>query len=88
MIKENLPAGIEMIIPADGTPPEGATHCEYHPDKLILFFDDLEKGETVIKYRFRAIFPGMYQVRPAYAESMYIPEINGYSGACRLRIRK
>jgi hypothetical protein len=87
MVEDPIPAGMEMI-PETGALANGTTHCEYRPDKALFYFETLPKGTTTLTYRFRAIFPGCFRVLPVHAESMYVPEITGYSCGDLMKITK
>lgn len=88
MIEDPIPAGMEIIEPENGSKPEGVTHCEYYPDKVVFYLSSLPDSTVNLTYRLRAIFPGTYRVLPTHAESMYVPEIVGNSCGDEVKIVK
>jgi uncharacterized protein YfaS (alpha-2-macroglobulin family) len=44
-------------------------------------------GEYVLKYRLRATTAGQYRIGPAVLQSMYAPEMTGYSTGFRIGVK-
>lgn len=88
VIEVPLPAGLEAV---DTTIGKGAraraaggggwwvSHRELRADRIVLFVDHLVAGRHTISLPLRATTPGRYRMPPARAESMYYPEIFGYT---------
>jgi uncharacterized protein YfaS (alpha-2-macroglobulin family) len=51
-----------------------------------LFIERLPQGEATFKYRLRARMAGTFRVGPATVESMYAPEVRGYSAGAVLKV--
>ena len=61
-------------------------HKELHGDRVLLFVDHLAPGHHRIAIPLRATTPGIYRMPPARAESMYYPEIFGYTEGDEIRV--
>lgn len=48
---------------------------EFYSDKVLIFADNLSKGEHTYTYLLRAVNPGVYSVNPSKAFMMYYPEV-------------
>ena len=59
---------------------------EDRDDKVVLFFDWLPKGHTVLNYTMYAESPGLYQILPALAWLAYLPEVRGSTAMATARI--
>jgi hypothetical protein len=56
-------------------------------DSLMnFFFDNLPKGEYMMKHRFKATTAGIYKFNSATIQSMYAPEMTAYSSTFRLEV--
>jgi hypothetical protein len=95
-IEVPVPAGLEPVLDnlgkghgASGLGSEGGqltSHEERHPDRVLLFIDQLSAGEHRHTVQLRAITPGEYALPPARAEAMYMPEIYGRTTGARLTV--
>jgi uncharacterized protein YfaS (alpha-2-macroglobulin family) len=96
VIEVPLPAGLEAVDTSIG---KGAgarvgrggggwwvDHKELHGDRVLLFVDHLPPGHHQIAIPLRATTPGVYRMPPARAESMYYPEIFGYTEGDEIRV--
>lgn len=54
-------------------------HRELRDDKALFFADLLPAGIHTVEFAARATTPGDFQLRPARAEQMYVPEVFGRS---------
>jgi uncharacterized protein YfaS (alpha-2-macroglobulin family) len=91
-----LPAGLEAVdrsLGAGAAARAAATvqsralsHLELRPDRVLLFFDDLEPGTTVQQIPVLATAAGTYALPGAVAEAMYQPEIRARTAARRIDI--
>jgi uncharacterized protein YfaS (alpha-2-macroglobulin family) len=91
-----LPAGVEAVdrsLGAGAAARAAATvesralsHLELRPDRVLLFFDDLEPGTTVHQIPVLATAAGTYALPGAVAEAMYEPEIRARTAARRIEI--
>jgi uncharacterized protein YfaS (alpha-2-macroglobulin family) len=56
-------------------------------DSLMnYFFDNIPKGEYMMKHRFKATTAGIYRFNSATIQSMYAPEMTAYSSSFRLEV--
>jgi uncharacterized protein YfaS (alpha-2-macroglobulin family) len=95
-IEVPVPAALEPVLDnlgrghgASGLGSEGGqltSHEERHPDRVLLFIDQLSAGEHRHTVQLRAITPGEYALPPARAEAMYMPEIYGRTTGARLTV--
>ena len=95
-IEVPVPAGLEPVLDnlgkghgASRLDSEGGrmtSHEERHPDRVLLFIDQLSPGEHRHTVQLRAITPGEFSLPPARAEAMYMPEIYGRSTGTRLTV--
>jgi len=95
-IEVPVPAGLEPVLDNLGKghgasllASEGdqlTSHEERHPDRVLLFFDQLSAGEHRHTVQLRAVTPGEFALPPARAEAMYMPEIYGRSTGARLTV--
>ena len=95
-IEVPVPAGLEPVLDDLGRG-HGASnlacqscritnHEERHPDRVLIFIDQLSAGEHSHTVELRAITPGEYALPPARAEAMYMPEIYGRTSGGRLTV--
>ncbi|MBZ5711403.1 Ig-like domain-containing alpha-2-macroglobulin family protein [Nannocystis pusilla] len=92
-----LPAGLEAVQmnlgkgQAAGTlrGPRGwwASFEELRRDRVVVFADDLPPGTHHHTVFLRATSRGDYQLPPAHAEAMYMPEVWGRSEGARVTVR-
>jgi uncharacterized protein YfaS (alpha-2-macroglobulin family) len=95
-IEVPVPAGLEPVLDnlgrghgASRLASEGTrltSHEERHPDRVLLFIDQLSAGEHGHTVQLRAITPGEFALPPARAEAMYMPEIYGRTTGTRLTV--
>ena len=95
-IEVPVPAGLEPVLDnlgrghgASRLASEGGamtSHEERHPDRVLLFIDQLSAGEHRHTVQLRAITPGEFALPPARAEAMYMPEIYGRTTGSRLTV--
>ncbi len=95
-IEVPVPAGLEPVLDnlgkghgASSLDSEGfqlTSHEERHPDRVLLFIDQLSAGEHRHTVQLRAITPGEYALPPARAQAMYMPEIYGRTTGARLTV--
>jgi alpha-2-macroglobulin len=64
----------------------GTSYEERRPDRVRLFFDQLNAGVHHLSIPLRAITPGDFALPPASAEAMYMPEVYGRTGGGRLTV--
>jgi hypothetical protein len=96
VVEVPLPAGLEAVdtsigrgrsVRAGGTGrPWWASHHELRSDRVVLFADHLGPGRHTARLPLRATTPGRYAMPPARAESMYYPEIFGYTTGTSVEI--
>jgi len=55
------------------------SYTEFRDDRVVLYAEYLPAGTYEYTYNIHASVPGTYNVRPAYAEQMYAPDIYGRS---------
>tara|TARA_B110001454_G_scaffold219203_1_gene252166 strand:+ start:92165 stop:98101 length:5937 start_codon:yes stop_codon:yes gene_type:complete len=56
-------------------------------DSLMnFFFDNIPKGEYMMKHRFKATTAGIYKFNSATIQSMYAPEMTAFSSSFRLEV--
>lgn len=65
-----------------------SNHRELRPDRVVLFSDHLNAGEHHETIYLRATTPGRYRVPPAKVESMYYPEIHGFTPGDTLTVTR
>jgi uncharacterized protein YfaS (alpha-2-macroglobulin family) len=97
VIEVPLPAGLEAVDTTIGKgararalPGRGAgwwvSHQELRGDRAVIFVDHLAAGRHTTSIPLRATTPGRYRMPPARAESMYYPEIYGYTAGEEVRV--
>jgi hypothetical protein len=96
VVADLLPAGFEVENPRldPDAVPEGKfagastpSHLEIRDDRVVLAFDELDKGTHCFYYIVRAVTPGTYQYPPAQAECMYDPSVHGSSAYASIEVR-
>ncbi|HEY8377712.1 MAG TPA: alpha-2-macroglobulin, partial [Nannocystis sp.] len=63
------------------------SHEELRRDRALVFADDLPPGTHRHTVFLRATSRGEFQLPPAHAEAMYMPEVWGRSDGARVRVR-
>ena len=71
----NLSLGGPKVLPLGGRRGWFVSHEELHPDRALVFADDLSPGTHHHTVYLRATTPGTYDMPAARAEAMYAPEI-------------
>jgi hypothetical protein len=98
VIEVPLPAGLEAVDTTIGKggrarvrvgrPGHGwwVSHQELRGDRAVVFVDHLAPGRHTHSIPLRATTPGHYRMPPARAESMYYPEIYGFTAGEEVRV--
>jgi uncharacterized protein YfaS (alpha-2-macroglobulin family) len=87
-LKDPKPAGFEAETLLSGWKWDQLGRYEEPRDSLTNFFMSwVPHGEYVLKYRLRATTAGQYRVGPAVLQSMYAPEMTGYSSGFRINVQ-
>jgi hypothetical protein len=98
VIEVPLPAGLEAVDTTIGKggrarvrvsrPGHGwwVSHQELRGDRAVVFVDHLAPGRHTHSVPLRATTPGRYRMPPARAESMYYPEIYGFTAGEEVRV--
>lgn len=89
-----VPAGLEPVLDNLGKGHRvsrwgGATFASYeerHPERVLLFVDDLPAGEHHHRVQLRATTVGEFALPAVRAEAMYMPEIYGRTASGRLTV--
>lgn len=92
-----LPAGLEAVqldlgkgqaaAKLSGSRGWWVSHEELRRDRVVVFADDLPPGTHHHTVFLRATSRGDYQLPPAHAEAMYMPEVWGRSAGARVAVR-
>ncbi len=88
IVEDRRISGFEV----DALLPEGAewpwdAHAEERDDKVAIFLERIEAGETVVEYLLRPEITGEFTALPAEASGMYRPELRDRSAEARLEVR-
>ncbi len=62
-------------------------HCEYFKDKVVIFYNRLNKGSHLFKIELNPRFSGKYTLNPAKAELMYFPTFYGNENVKQVQIK-
>ncbi|HOM80492.1 MAG TPA: MG2 domain-containing protein [Armatimonadota bacterium] len=90
VIEEPLPAGCEPLVrerTGEGEWNRWWTHVETRDHQIAFFARQLDAGERVLEYHFRASVPGEYHVMPAVIQGMYDPEVRAGGAETRVEVR-
>ena len=90
MIDEPLPAGCEPLVrerTGEGEWNRWWTHVETRDHQIAFFARQLDAGERVLEYHFRASVPGEYHVMPTVIQGMYDPEVRAGGAETRVGVR-
>ena len=82
MLEDYLPASANVITKDRHMPNMSDisyTHREFHDEKTLFFFTNLQKGSHQVHYFFRPSLAGKFHALPAIVSLMYYPEIRGNS---------
>lgn len=92
-----IPAGLEAVQLELGKGQRASTlsgprgwwvsHEELRRDRVVVFADDLAPGTHRHTVYLRATSRGEFNLPPAYAEAMYMPEVWGRSEGARVAVR-
>jgi len=82
------PAGFEPLeqLSAEHSAEGAWVHQELRERQVIHYVDRLRQGQTVIRYRLRALTPGTFHALPAEVRASYRPEARGLSDEGRLEV--
>jgi uncharacterized protein YfaS (alpha-2-macroglobulin family) len=87
-LRDPKPAGFEAETLLSGWKWDQLPRYEEPRDSLTNFFMSwVPHGEYVLKYRLRATTPGNYRIGPAVLQSMYAPEMSGYSSGFKVNVQ-
>jgi uncharacterized protein YfaS (alpha-2-macroglobulin family) len=87
-LKDPKPAGFEAETLLSGWRWDMLSRYEEPRDSLTNFFMNwVPHGEYVLKYRMRATTAGSYRIGPAVLQSMYAPEMTGYSTGFKINVQ-
>ncbi len=70
-----VPSGFQILNKIERSGYEVAR--EYYPDRIVLYFERLPKGNYVYTFDLLPQFNGKFQLMPAFMEDMYMPEYFG-----------
>lgn len=86
-LKDPRGAGFESNSLLSGYQWNMISRYEEPRDSLMnFFFDNVPKGEYMMKHRFKATTAGIYKFNSATIQSMYAPEMTAYSSTFRLEV--
>lgn len=86
-LKDPRGAGFESNSLLSGYQWQTIGRYEEPRDSLMnFFFDNIPKGEYLMKHRFKATTAGVYTFNSATIQSMYAPEMAAYSSSFRLEV--
>jgi uncharacterized protein YfaS (alpha-2-macroglobulin family) len=83
----NLSLGGAKVLPLSGQRSSSVSHEELHPDRALVFIDDLLPGTHRHTVYLRATTPGTYDMPAGRAEAMYAPETFGRTPGRRIAVR-
>ncbi|MBN1534525.1 MAG: carboxypeptidase regulatory-like domain-containing protein [Spirochaetes bacterium] len=89
VVEDYLPSGFEVVkTDAYGGGGDYA-HQERWDDRMLFFFSKVRKGTIYdVAYIMRAELPGSFFVKPARAECMYEPSVQGWSRASGFQVHE
>lgn len=86
VLEDYLPSGFE-VVKEDAYGSELFVHCERRDNRMVYFFDKLEKGKVYeVAYIIRAELAGRFMMRAARMECMYEPSIQGWSAPALIEV--
>jgi len=88
-LKEPKGSGFELETLLSGWKWDPIRYYEEPGDTMVNFFMDwVPHGEYKLKYRLRAVKPGVYRIGAASLQSMYSPEFAGHSAGIIIEVNE
>jgi uncharacterized protein YfaS (alpha-2-macroglobulin family) len=90
ILEDPLPSGFEVLKPHVNIDVSRwyryYSHQERRDEKMVYFYNNLNKGKNEIFYLIRAEIEGQFRVNPAVIYAMYAPEITSNSASRKIII--
>ncbi|MBP7584231.1 MAG: carboxypeptidase regulatory-like domain-containing protein [Spirochaetes bacterium] len=89
LLEDFLPSGFEVVKQDAYMGARPYARVERRDERMVFFFTAVAKGSVCeVAYTMRAELPGEFIARPARAECMYEPSVQGWSKPARFTVEK
>ena len=87
-LEDMKPAGCEPVkLTSGGQGQEGFhSYMEMRDEKVVLWVNNIDQGEHLLRYRLRAEVPGVFHALPTKFYAVYVPELKANSNEHVLKI--